>query len=363
MKKLSLVLQIALLTALFSMPLLGQRLAVRGHVTGEDGKPLAGADILMLNKDNGQKFSMRTDKKGDFVNVGVALGVYHLSVSAGGKVLYEKDVTVSGEEPFWDIDVPKANEQKKEEALKQLTPEQRKQLEQQQKAAEQERAKVANLNQLLAQSKTAQDTGNFDQAISLLKQANQMDPTHDVIWSRLAENDLSAGAKADKTAASGYYTDAVDAYKKAIAIKPSVAGYHNNLGQAYAKLGQTDQAMAEYTTAAQLDPAEAGMYYFNLGAVLTNTGKPDEAITAFDKALAADPNRADAYYWKGVNLMGKATIGKDGKTVAPPEAVEALNKYLQLKPDGPHAQNAKDMLALVGAKVETSFTKSGGKKK
>ena len=363
MKKSDLILRLALLAVLFSLPATAQRVPVRGHVVGEGGQPLAGADVVLLNKDNGQKFSMKTDKKGDFINVGVALGSnYHLTVSSGGKVLYEKDVAVDSADVFWDIDIPKATEQKKEEALKQLTPEQRKQIQEQQKAAEQERTKVVNLNQMLAQSKVAQDAGNFDQAIALLKQANQMDPTHDVIWSRQAENDLSAAEKADKTAAPAYYTDAVEAYKKAISLKPSVAGYHNNLGKAYAKLGQTEQAIGEYTAAAQLNPGEAGVYYFNLGAVLTNTGKIDEAITAFDKAIAADPNRADAYYWKGVNLMGKATLDKEGKTVAPPAAVEALNKYLQLKPEGPYAQNAKEMLALVGAKVETSFTK-GGKKK
>ena len=54
--------------------------------------------------------------------------------------------------------------------------------------------------------------------------------------------------------------------------------------------------------------ANAGTYYFNEGAVFTNTGKVDEAIAAFDKAIQIDPNNADAYYWKGVNMMGKATI-------------------------------------------------------
>ena len=60
--------------------------------------------------------------------------------------------------------------------------------------------------------------------------------------------------------------------------------------------------------AAQADPSAAAQYYFNTGAVLTNAGKVDDAIVAFDKVIAADPNRADAYYWKGVNMIGKATL-------------------------------------------------------
>jgi hypothetical protein len=78
------------------------------------------------------------------------------------------------------------------------------------------------------------------------------------------------------------------------------------------------------------------------------------AVEAFDKAIAADPNRADAYYWKGTNLIGGATLQGD-KMVAPPGTAEAFQKYLDLAPTGAHAEEAKSMLAAVGAKVETSY--------
>ena len=114
--------------------------------------------------------------------------------------------------------------------------------------------------------------------------------------------------------------------------------------------------MQEWATAAQNDPTNAASYYFNEGAVLTNTGKLDEAIAAFDKALQADPTRADAYYWKGVDLMGKATT-KGDKMVAPEGTAEAFNKYLELAPTGKYADPAKQMLASIGASVETSYGK------
>ncbi|MGH9522912.1 MAG: tetratricopeptide repeat protein, partial [Terriglobales bacterium] len=132
--------------------------------------------------------------------------------------------------------------------------------------------------------------------------------------------------------------------------------YYNNLGEAYAKSGDTAKAVQAYDQAAQVDPTDAGRYYFNEGAVLTNTGKVDEAVAAFDKAIQADPNKADAYYWKGVNLMGKATT-KGDKMEAPAGTSEAFNKYLELAPTGPYADPAKQMLASIGAKVETTFGK------
>ena len=125
------------------------------------------------------------------------------------------------------------------------------------------------------------------------------------------------------------YTDAIDSYQKAIALKPTSGAYHGGLADAYAKSGQTDKAVQEYAAAAQADPTNAGTYYYNEGAVFTNTGKVDEAIAAFDKAIQIDPKRADAYYWKGVDLVGKATM-KDNKMVAPPGTAEAFNKYLEL---------------------------------
>ena len=114
--------------------------------------------------------------------------------------------------------------------------------------------------------------------------------------------------------------------------------------------------MASYGQAAQADPTHAAQYYYNEGAVMTNTGKVDDAIQAFDKAIQADPTKADAYYWKGVNLLGKATV-KGNKMEAPPGTAEAFNKYLELEPSGQFAQPAKDMLASIGAAVETSFGK------
>jgi tetratricopeptide (TPR) repeat protein len=135
-----------------------------------------------------------------------------------------------------------------------------------------------------------------------------------------------------------------------------MAAYYNNLAEAYAKSGKIDDAVKNYNKASELDPARAGQYNFNIGAVLTNAGKVDDAITAFDKVIAADPTKADAYYWKGVNMIGKATL-KGDKMVAPDGTADAFNKYLELAPTGPYAQPAKDMLASIGAAVETGFKK------
>ena len=182
---------------------------------------------------------------------------------------------------------------------------------------------------------------------------------------------MSVAKQTDPEEKKKRLNSAVEAYQKAVQLKQAatnekdpnstkmLAAYYNNLAEAYSKAGKTDDAVKTYQQAAEADPTAAAQYYYNMGAVLTNAGKGDAAIAAFDKSIAADPTRADAYYQKGVNLIGKATLQGD-KTIAPPGTAEAFNKYLELQPAGPYADVAKQMLATIGAPVETSF---GNKKK
>ena len=43
-------------------------------------------------------------------------------------------------------------------------------------------------------------------------------------------------------------------------------------------------------------------------------------------------------------------------SLAPPGAVEALQKYLELQPTGPNAASAKEMIAQLGSTVQTTFS-------
>jgi tetratricopeptide (TPR) repeat protein len=158
------------------------------------------------------------------------------------------------------------------------------------------------------------------------------------------------GAEFDAAAQKG-----LDAYAKAIELKPEEAATHNNYALALVQAKKIPEAQAELTKAAQLDPANAGKYYYNLGAVLTNANQGDAAAEAFQKAIAADPNYAEAYYQYGVYLVGKASLGADGKVTPVPGTVEAFQKYLALAPDGQFAQPAKDMLTTLNASVDTSY--------
>lgn len=365
MKRNFLWLALTLLAAAMLAPASWAQMAVvRGKVLDKDGKPMVGVHVQLISKDNGRKVELKTDKKGEYYSLGVLSGKYDInfSDSTGAHLFSLNGVTVSlSQENVFDLDLQKEMQRAQQNQQQQMTPEQKKALEEAQK----ENTKIKGLNEKLAAAQQAEDAGNFEQAVQALTEATQADATRDLLWFKLADAQRMWATKTtnDPAAQKQHYADAIQDYQKAIAIKPQGA-YFNNLGEAYAKSGDTDNAVKAYDQAAQADPPEAGRYYFNEGAVLTNTGKVDQAIVAFDKAIQADPTKPEAYYWKGVNLMGKATL-KGDKMEAPEGTAEAFNKYLELAPNGPMADPAKQMLASIGAKVETSFgnSKKPAKKK
>lgn len=352
MKRNLMVLVAALILAAVAVPsAVAQMGVVKGVVKDREGKPMAGVQVQFTGIENGRKLQLKTDKKGEYYSLGVQTGKYNINFfNPDGTKLYSMNgVTVRGDVDANTFDLDMAKEAAA--AQQQMSPEQQKQIEQAQK----ENAKIKGLNEKLAAAAQAQDAGNFEQAVATLNEATQLDPTRDLLWFKLADANRAWASKTtgDAAAQKERYNAAIEAYKKAIAIKPTGA-YFNNMAEAMAKTGDTPGAIAAYAQAAQIDPADASKYYFNEGAVLTNTGKVDEAVAAFDKAIQADPTKPEPYYWKGVNLMGKATI-KGDKMEAPAGTAEAFNKYLELAPNGPMAEPAKQMLDSMGAKIETNY--------
>jgi len=352
--------------------------SVKGICKDPEGKPIAGGVVQFENLDNGQKYALKTNGKGEYFSLGLSPGKYKVTLfktpedqKAAKETFHVNGFQVQLGENNLDFDLQK--EAQNAAKGQGLTPEQLKQMQEQQAKAQKETNTVKALNEKLNAAKTAADGGDYDTAIASLTEATQVDATRDLVWFKLADYyRLSAAKQTDPAEKQKRFDSAIQDYQKAIDLKKgatndkdpnaaaNLAAYYNNMAEAYAKSGKTDDAIKTYEMAAQADPTHAAGYYFNEGAVLTNSGKVDPALAAFDKVIAADPNRADAYYWKGVNMIGKATLGQGGKMVAPEGTAEAFQKYLELQPSGTYADAAKQMLASIGASVQTSF---GNKKK
>ncbi len=86
-------------------------------------------------------------------------------------------------------------------------------------------------------------------------------------------------------------------YKRALELKPRYAAAHVNLGAAYDKKGEINEAFREFFRARSINPklVEA---YIGLGVCIAKVGTRDDlelAIHFFKKALEIKPNLAEAH--------------------------------------------------------------------
>jgi tetratricopeptide (TPR) repeat protein len=342
---------------------------LEGTVKDPDGKPIAGAIVHIDRLDIKGNYNVKTDKKGHYGHYGLPLGDYKVSVEVEGKTLDYLTVNKIHTK-LGDPQVIPFNLQRPQQAQagagaqpaapppekdRSLSKEQRDAIEKQNKEREAQIAKNKALNDAFQAGKAGMESKNYDAAIEGFKKATELEGGNQpVVWSNLAEAYATA-AKEKPTDAANLRTQAIDAYKKAIELKADDPSLYNNYALVLGYQKQIPEAQAALEKAAQLDPPGAGRYYYNLGAVLVNTGQNDPAGVAFKKAIDADPNYADAQYQYGIYLVSQAKTDASGKVTAVPGTIEAFQKYLDLKPDGPFAESAKGMIQMLGGTVQTSF--------
>ena len=335
-------------------PLMAQTGGLAGKAIAKDGTPLVGYTILIERQDIRGEYHVKTNKKGEYIHVGLPIGSYKVSLKTPeGRVLWYFTAHVGlGDPTKLDFDLAKEEAIAKANQEKQIeeNPELKKKMEEQAK----EQKEFTSLkqifdegNSLYAQNKFPEAAAMFEKAVPLAKDKNLP-----IVLAKLGDTYHKA-RQFDKSAEN---------YEKAIALKADDATYHNGLGNAYAEMGKISEAAAEFKKAAELDPGQASRYYFNYGAIMYNTGKMDEAGEAFKKALEIDPSFADAYFLQAQTLMGKVSYDNSGNVVPAEGQIEALQKYLELAPNGANAAAAQQLLQTLQGKVETQYTKAKKKK-
>jgi tetratricopeptide (TPR) repeat protein len=363
-------------TLLFAGAAFAQTSQIEGVVKGEDGQPLKDALIKIERKDIKGSYKVKTKKKGDYLHAGLPLGTYKVTLEVDGKDVDSVDNVRSklGDPTVVNFDLEKIKQQRQETAKAAetgtLTKEQERGMSAEQKAAlekatkERQAAMAKNkeLNDAFNAGMEGLKTKQYDAAIQAFTKAGELDPKQHVIWGNLAEvyseiSKTKTGAEKDAALAKAY-----ESYKKAIELAPTDANYYNNYALALARGGKIPEMQEALAKAVELDPTNAGRYQYNLGAVLTNAGQTDAACATFKKAIDLDPNYADAHYQYGICLTGKAKAKPDGSLEFPEGTTQAFQKYLELKPDGPFAEPAKNMLQTMGSKVETTYQAPGAKK-
>jgi tetratricopeptide (TPR) repeat protein len=368
------VVMLALGLATFFAP---RATAQDGRITGTiidfDGKPWANVP-LKIKSEQGVIQEGKTDEKGQINFAGLKNGKYSLSILAPQlQTPFEVTVGVSGS------DTPPVNVNFKD-ILEKQNPEAaaayKKRAEEQSKVSgmkehfnsgvaflDQERAAKAELAKAPADQRDAAKAKVADLSTKAVaefqeaqKAAPEKDPNGHLFWARIGEAYDLAGRN----------DEAINAYKQAIALKPEVASYYNNLGNILGRTGKIDEARAAYTKSAELDPPNAALAWRNFGISLYQAGRMQEAVEPLKKSLEIDPKSAQTYYLLGACLVASADykqVGDKMEVTLKPGTVEAYQKALDLDPNGPWGKQAKEGLEQVNQLTGGIDMKTGKKKK
>jgi lipoprotein NlpI len=90
--------------------------------------------------------------------------------------------------------------------------------------------------------------------------------------------------------------EAIAEYRKAIELDPRFANPHGTLGDILRGQHKTEEAIAEYRKAIELDPRDATAHGL-LGVALSDQSKTEEAIAEYNAAIRLDPKNAYPVLW------------------------------------------------------------------
>ncbi len=333
-----------------------------GVCVDEHGKPLAGTVVHFTDPKNGKYFDVRTDSAGKFFYIAAQPSIYTLLIKRDRRppVIFD-DVDIQWSSQPLQLEV---NLERNTVTItrKTMLPEFFRQDETQAALLSQGRsdqATVAAINQQLAAAKQLSDQGDWQGAIRDIWNAIEIDPHHDLPWALLgaAYYDAATHTAEDSQA---LLEKCVTSYQKAIAIAP-VATYCNNLGNAFAKLRQYDDAIEQYRQAELLNPNQSSLYQQNVGMALVEEAQArpsDSALELLQRALEAfgqvrevEAKNAEVFYWKGICQLRLAANGRGSYE----DVAAEFQSYLTLAPQGRFAADVEAMLkALPSVEKGTS---------
>src|SRR6202022_1313268 len=140
---------------------------VKGVVKDVQGTPIVDGVIVYANQDNGQKYTLKTNKKGEYFSLGIAPGKYIVTLyknaddaKANKELFHQNGFQVQLDENTLDFDLKK--EQERSAQGQGLTPEQIKQMQEAKEKQQKEGTTVKPLNERRAPANTAIRGGAFE---------------------------------------------------------------------------------------------------------------------------------------------------------------------------------------------------------
>jgi len=299
------VVAVAVLCAVSVTPALAQSV-VRGKVNDAQGKPVQDATVLFEAVDANRKTQTKTDKNGDFLQVGLSSGAYKVTASKDkvGTQTLNANVRQGPNNPMaFTLSATSGVSAGDKEA-------------------------AAAIQASAGAAVEAMKAGRHDEAIAKFQEVIAKVPTCSDCYYNIGVSQMAKQQQSEAEAS----------FKKAIELKPDNADAYTALANLYNSQKKFDLAAEASANAAKYSGAGGGgnaESSYNQGVILFNAGKFAEAKTQFEAATKADPNHAMAQYQLGMTSLNLGQI---------PDAVAALEAYLKVDPNGPKAGEVKAAL-------------------
>ena len=175
--------------------------------------------------------------------------------------------------------------------------------------------------------------------------------------------------KGAQLSVKGKIEDAVERFKKAIAIFPNYLMARNNLGAQYLKLGQWAEAAEQFQAAIEIN-SKAFSPRLNLAMALMEQKKYAQAIEHLDQAVSIDSSSPAAHLYLGIASLGTEQVDRAERELTTAlslggaeyshthfylallyikkgereQAIRELNAYLEKVPKGDKAPRARQLL-------------------
>ena len=288
---------------------------VRGKVNDAQGKPIEGATVVFEAEGVNRRTQTKTDKGGEFLQVGLQSGAYKVTASKEGVGSQTLPSNVrQGPNQALNFSISAASGM----------------------SAADKQAAVA-VQTAAGAAMDAMKAGQHDEAIAKFNEVIAKVPNCADCYYNIGVAHTQRQRPAEAEAA----------FKKTIELKPDSAEAYTGLANLYNGQKKFDLAAEASAKASQYSGGAAGggsaEASFNQGVILFNSGKFAEAKPQFEAAVKADPNMAMAHYQLGMTNLNTGDFAG---------AVTALEAYLKVDPNGPKAAEVKAALPAVQGMVK-----------
>ena len=277
---------------------------LKGKVTDEDGKPLAGVQVKLFSLRGQSGLEVTTNAEGEWTANYIRGGGYNIDFLKAG---YEpKSISTS---------IPEAtNNPPVEVTLK----------------------KAAGL-MITDDLRAALDAGNklfeekkFEEACKVYEDLVAKNPDVYILIKNVGNCRFELQQ----------YDLAEAAYQKVLEKEPGNADIILLIGNCYANRGQADKAM-EWYNKIEFEKISDPTVLFNIGTSFTKQSKPEEALKYYKRSVEVQKDFLDGLYQLGLTYL---TLGRN------PEAILPFEDYLKIDADSERAGQVKGFLEFLKKK-------------